>query len=143
MLSHRSRIKQYVVERLAPLFPTVGQVSQEILNLEDRAVNVFIERETRERVANAPRIYQCTVELVIDIFLWEESDISLELDQLCERVDVLIERHRFFGGLARDANLMTIEFSIDETTDKKLGSARMAYEVTFDRSINHLPEENL
>lgn len=93
---------------------------------------INIPRIKMEVVAKSPRIYSAELQLELSIVLWEQANISDELEEKAERVCDVFSKDRFFGGLVGDSVLGEVRFRFDDSSERVLGVCEIEYLLRYD-----------
>lgn len=123
----RQKIRKALGARLSPLFSKIKNSSQGVRNYQKNSLVVDLSSQTFEIFSMVPRSYVVTTTIGLELVVFEVSDISKEMDSSIDEVMFEMENDRTLGGVVEDMHLNLVETSLDETTEKKIGFARIEF----------------
>ncbi len=123
----RQKIKTALEQRLNPLFHGVSQASHGAKNYQKNSLVIDIATQSFEVLARDPRSYAVETTIGLEILVFEHLDLSAEMDLAIDKVIGAIEKDRTLGGVFEDIALSLVETSVDETTERKIGFARIEF----------------
>jgi hypothetical protein len=83
-------------------------------------------------LAKSPRNYKAELDLELSIVLWEQENITEQLEEKAAAIYQQFENDCFLGGLARDSRLEETRFIFDDSSEQTLGICEIDYKVFYD-----------
>jgi hypothetical protein len=123
----RQKIRKALEERLSPIFSKVRGASHGARSYSKNSLVIDLSQQTFEVLAREPRSYVVTTTVGLELLIFEISDLSLEIDRAIDVVVSTIEKDKTLGKIFEDMALSLVETSIDETTERKMGFARIEF----------------
>lgn len=125
----RDEIRTAVKERLTSLFSRIDGQTLSAREIPRDRVVVDISSQSFEVHGQHPRSYKCQSSLAIEFSIWERNDVEIEVDQKIEQVVAAMEADPSLQGMAENMALQSIETVVDDSTERRLGSANIVYEI--------------
>lgn len=132
----RKRIRHAAATRLTGLATTGSRVYRaRVYPLEDAnlpGLLIYTNAERSERMTMpAPGVLERRLELVVEGYAKDTTDLDDTLDQIAKEVEVAIAGDFGLGGLAKVASLTTTEVEMVNGAEVPVGMIRLTFEVRY------------
>jgi len=144
-VSARKLIRQYVINLLKVGLPefnnrVFGNRDKPLHQTEMPCVLVYTKSEQAAIYIEAPRSYQITLKLEIQITSRLRDGADDYLDDICEKIEELIFNDTYLNGLAQDVLLSDTESDFKYEGEQGVAGSRITFDVLYEKVA---PEETL